>query len=320
MYDILRLYGGLRIRCLWRMIRELKLAAIPALLLLMLLGVITWKELGTAPVYYSVLVDVTLLLAWHLTRSDSVFLSSIFCERRTKMLFFAEYTLLSAPFLCFFLYRSAPWAVAIVLLALVIVCFLPCGGISLRLPTCPCLASGSYEYHRAARLTLPLLLPLMAAGAIGAYIGNRHLVIGVSMIAVSVFSMLMMREWHMEYLFHYKSAARFLRLKLLFALRNACIIFLPFIVCLLLVAPSWSQLLLGGSYCLGASLLLFQVEMLCFVSGGTNSGNDLISALVYVALNVIFCVSALVPQALVLSVIVSVILAYHAYLVIKKYK
>ena len=84
MYDILRLYGGLRIRCLWRMIRELKLAAVPALLLLMLLGVITWKELGTAPVYYSVLVDVTLLLAWHLTRSDSVFLSSIFCERRTK--------------------------------------------------------------------------------------------------------------------------------------------------------------------------------------------------------------------------------------------
>ena len=163
MYDILRLYGGLRIRCLWRMIRELKLAAISALLLLMLLGVITWKELGTAPVYYSALVDVTLLLAWHLTRSDSVFLCSIFCERRTKMLFFAEYTLLSAPFLCFFLYRSAPWAVAIVLLALVIVCFLPCGGISLRLPTCPCLASGSYEYHRAARLTLPLLLPLMAA-------------------------------------------------------------------------------------------------------------------------------------------------------------
>ena len=118
MYDILRLYGGLRIRCLWRMIRELKLAAISALLLLMLLGVITWKELGTAPVYYSVLVDVTLLLAWHLTRSDSVFLCSIFCGRRTKMLFFAEYTLLSAPFLCFFLYRSAPWAVAIVLLSL----------------------------------------------------------------------------------------------------------------------------------------------------------------------------------------------------------
>lgn len=38
MYDILRLYGGLRIRCLWRMIRELKLAAVSALLLLMLLG------------------------------------------------------------------------------------------------------------------------------------------------------------------------------------------------------------------------------------------------------------------------------------------
>ena len=37
MYDILRLYGGLRIRCLWRMIRELKLAAVPALLLLMYL-------------------------------------------------------------------------------------------------------------------------------------------------------------------------------------------------------------------------------------------------------------------------------------------
>ena len=320
MRDILRLYWGLRIRCLWRMIKELKLVAVPALLLLLLLGVITWKELATAPVYYSVLVDVTLLLAWHLTRSDSVFLYSIFGERRTKMLFFAEYALLSAPFLCFFLYRGAPWTVAIFLMAVVIVRFLPCGGISLRLPTWPCLASGSYEYHRAARLTLPLLLPLMTAGAIGAYNGNRHLVIGVSLIAVSVFSMLMMREWHMEYLFHYKSAARFLWLKLLFALRNACLIFLPFIVCLLLVDLGWSQLLVGASYCLGASLLLFQVEMLCFVSGGTNSDNDLISALMYVVLNVLFCVSALVPQALALSVIVSGVLAYHAYSVIKKYK
>ena len=320
MYDILRLYGGLRIRCLWRMIRELKLAAVPALLLLMLLGVITWKELGTAPVYYSVLVDVTLLLAWHLTRSDSVFLCSIFCERRTKMLFFAEYTLLSAPFLCFFLYRGELWAVAIVPLSIVLVCLVPCGGFSLRLPTFLCLASGSYEYHRAGRLTMILLLPLLAGGVIGAYIGNRNLVVGVCMIAASVISMSLMREWHVEYLFNYKSASRFLKLKLLFALRNTCVIFLPFILCLILVDFNLPQLFLAASYYFSASLLLFQVEMLCFVSGGTNSGNDIISMLAYMVLNAVFYLSLMIPPAMSVSMIISGVLAYYAYSEIKKYK
>ena len=198
--------------------------------------------------------------------------------------------------------------------------YVPCGGFSLRLPTFPCLASGSYEYHRTGRLTMPLFLPLMAGGAIGAYIGNRNLVVAVCVIAASVISMLLMREWHVEYLFNYKSASRFLKLKLLFALRNACVIFLPIIICLILVDLSLPQLLLGALYYLGASLLLFQVEMLCFVSGGTNSGNDIISVIVYMVLNAIFCVSLIVPQAMPFSMIVSGVMAYYAYSEIKKYK
>jgi hypothetical protein len=80
------------------------------------------------------------------------------------------------------------------------------------------------------------------------------------------------------------------------------------------------QLLLGALYYLGASLLLFQVEMLCFVSGGTNSGNDIISVIVYMVLNAIFCVSLIVPQAMPFSMIVSGVMAYYAYSEIKKYK
>ena len=220
----------------------------------------------------------------------------------------------------FFLHRDELWAVAIVLLPFMIAWYVPCGGFSLRLPTFPCLASGSYEYHRTGRLTMPLFLPLMAGGAIGAYIGNRNLVVAVCVIAASVISMLLMREWHVEYLFNYKSASRFLKLKLLFALRNACVIFLPIIICLILVDLSLPQLLLGALYYLGASLLLFQVEMLCFVSGGTNSGNDIISVIVYMVLNAIFCVSLIVPQAMPFSMIVSGVMAYYAYSEIKKYK
>ena len=134
-----------------------------------------------------------------------------------------------------------------------------------------------------------LFLPLIAGGAIGAYIGNRNLVVVVSMIATSVISLLLMRELYVEYLFYYKSALRFLKLKLLFALKNAFVIFLPFILCLILVDFNLPQLFFGASYYLSASLLLFQVEMLCFVSGGTNSGNDIISMLAYMVLIAIFC-------------------------------
>ena len=320
MHDVLKLYFGLRAKCLWRMIKELGLMVIPALLLFSLLGTLMVLGLVYAPIYYSVLFYSFLLLACHFMRGDSTFLYSVFGVKRTKMLFSVEYMLLSFPFLCFFLHRDELWAVAIVLLPFMIAWYVPCRGFSLRLPTFPCLASGSYEYHRTGRLTMPLFLPLMAGGAIGAYIGNRNLVVAVCVIAASVISMLLMREWHVEYLFNYKSASRFLKLKLLFALRNACVIFLPIIICLILVDLSLPQLLLGALYYLGASLLLFQVEMLCFVSGGTNSGNDIISVIVYMVLNAIFCVSLIVPQAMPFSMIVSGVMAYYAYSEIKKYK
>ena len=316
---VLKLYFELRAKCLWRMIQELRFMIIPAVLFFTLLGTLTVLGLVAAPVYYCVLLYVFLLLVCHFMRSDSAFLYSIFGVRRTKMLFLVEYMLLSIPFLCFFLQRDKPWAVAIVFFPLVLVCFVPCGGFSLRLPAFPCLASGSYEYHRGWRLAMLLYLPLMAGGAIGAYIGNRNLVVAVCMIAASVISLLLMREWHVEYLFNYKSALRFLGLKLLFALKNAFVIFLPFILCLILVDVNLHQLLLGVSYYLGASLLLFQVEMLCFVSGGTNGGNDLISALAYMVLIAIFCVSLIVSKAMPFSMIVSGVLAYHAYSVMKKY-
>ena len=320
MHDVLKLYFGLRAKCLWRMIKELGLMVIPALLLFSLLGTLMVLGLVYAPIYYSVLFYSFLLLACHFMRGDSTFLYSVFGVKRTKMLFSVEYMLLLFPFLCFFLHRDELWAVAIVLLPFMIAWYVPCGGFSLRLPTFPWLASGSYEYHRTGRLTMPLFLPLMAGGAIGAYIGNRNLVVAVCVIAASVISMLLMREWHVEYLFNYKSASRFLKLKLLFALRNACVIFLPIIICLILVDLSLPQLLLGALYYLGASLLLFQVEMLCFVSGGTNSGNDIISVIVYMVLNAIFCVSLIVPQAMPFSMIVSGVMAYYAYSEIKKYK
>ena len=320
MNDVLKLYFGLRAKCLWRMMKELGLMAIPALLLFLFLGTLVVWELVSAPAYYSVLFYVFLLLICHFMRGDTAFLYSVFGVKRTKMLFSVEYLLLSIPFLCFFFHRDELWTVAIVLLPLGLVSFVPCGGFSLRLPTFPCLASGSYEYHRGGRLAMPLFLPLMAVGAIGAYIGNRNLVFAVSIIAASVISMMLMREWQVEYLFNYKSALRFLKLKLLFALRNACIIFLPFILCLILVDFSLPQLFFGASYYLSASLLLFQVEMLCSVSGVINSGNDIISMLAFMVLNAIFYVSVIVPQALPFSILVSGVLAYYAYSEIKKYK
>ena len=165
-----------------------------------------------------------------------------------------------------------------------------------------------------------LLLPLMAGGAIGVYVGNRNLVVVAYMIAVSVFSMLLMREWHVEYLFNYRSAARFLKLKLLYALRNVCVIFLPFIVCLIIVDSCLPQLLLAASYYLCASLLLFQVEMLCVVSGGTNSGDDILQVIAFMVLNAIFFVSLIVPQAMPFSIIASGVLAFQAYSIVRKYK
>jgi len=302
------------------MMKELKLMVIPALLLFLFVGTLIIIKLVSAPIYYSVLLYIVLLLACHSVRGDSAFLYSTFGTGHTKMLFSVEYMLLSIPFICFFLYRDELWPVTVVLLSLMLVCLIPCGGFSLRLPTFPCLASGSYEYHRAGRLAMPLFLPLMAGGAIGAYIGNRNLVVAVCMIAASVISLLLMREWHVEYLFNYKSALRFLKLKLLFALKNAFVIFLPFILCLIFVDLNSPQLFLGASYYLSASLLLFQVEMLCLVSGGSNGGNDIISSLVYVFLNAIFYVSLIVPQAMLFSIIISGVLAYYAYSVIKKYK
>ena len=320
MHDVLKLYFGLRAKCLWRMIKELNLMAVPALLIFSFLGMLTFIGLVSAPIYYSVLIYVFLLLACHFMRGDSTFLYSIFRKERTKILYLVEYILLSIPFICFFLYRGEHWAAGLALFSPVFVSVIPCGGFSLRLPTFPCLTSGSCEYHRGGRLALPLFLPLMAGGAIGSYIGNRNLVIAVCMIAASVFSMMLMREYHVEYLFNYKSALRFLKLKFLFALRNACIIFLPFILCLILVDFSLPQLFSGATYYLCASLLLFQVEMLCLVSGGTNGGNDIISVLVYMVLNAIFYASLIVPQTMPISMIVSGVLAYYAYSEIKKYK
>lgn len=316
MRDVLKLYFGLRAKCLWRMIKELGLMVIPAVLLFTLLGTSTVLGLAFAPIYYSVLFYEFLLLVCHFMRGDSTFLYSVFGVEHTKMLFLVEYILLSIPFLYFFLQRGEPWAVAIVPFSLVLVCFVPCGGFSLHLPTFPCLASGSYEYHRGGRLAMLPFLPLLVGGTIGTYIGNRNLVVAVCMIAASVISISLIRERHVEYLFNYKSALRFLWLKLLFALKNTCVIFLPFILCLILVDFSLPQLLLGASYYLNTSLLLFQVEMLCFVSGG---GNDIISALAYMVLIVIFCVSLIAPQAMLFSMIVSGVLAYYAYSVIKKY-
>lgn len=320
MQAVLKLYFGLRVKSLWRMAKELGFIAIPTILLFLLLGVVMVLKLASAPIYYSVLLDVSLLLTYHFSRGDSAFLYSTFGTSRTKRLFLMEYMLLSIPFLCFFLYCGELWAVAVALLSLVPLSFAPCGGVSLRLPTFPCLASGSYEYHRAGRLTMLLLLPLMAGGAIGTAIGNRHLVIGVSMIAASVFSMLLMREWHVAYLFHYKSAVRFLSLKMLFAFRNACVVFLPFMLSLMLVDFGLSQLLWALSYCLGTSILLFQVEMLCFVSGGTNGGNDIISMLAFMALNAVFYLSLVLPVFMPVSIVISGGLAYYAYSVIKKYR
>jgi hypothetical protein len=302
------------------MIKELKLMVIPAIVLFLFLGTLIVIRLFSVPIYYSVLLYVFLLLARHFMRGDSAFLYSIFGVKHTRILFLIEYMLLSIPFLCFFLQRDELWAVAIVPLSLVLVCLVPCGGLSLCLPTFLCLASGSYEYHRAGRLTMFLLLPLLAGGVIGAYIGNRNLVVGVCMIAASVISMSLMREWHVEYLFNYKSASRFLKLKLLFALRNTCVIFLPFIVCLIHVDFNLPQLFLAASYYLSASLLLFQVEMLCFLSGGTNSGNDIISMLAYMVLNAVFYLSLMIPPAMSVSMIISGVLAYYAYSEIKKYE
>lgn len=320
MCNVLKLYFGLKAKRLWRMLRDLGVMAAPALFLFLLMGILTVTGLVSAPIYYSVSLYVFLLLAYHFTRGDSAFLFSVFGKRYTKMLFVVEYMLLSIPFICFFLYRGEHWAAGLALFSPVFVSVIPCGGFSLRLPTFPCLTSGSCEYHRGARLALPLFLPLMAGGAIGAYIGNRNLVIAVCMIAASVFSMMLMREYHVEYLFNYKSALRFLKLKFLFALRNACIIFLPFILCLILVDFSLPQLFRGATYYLCASLLLFQVEMLCLISGGTNGGNDIISVLVYMVLNAIFYASLIVPQTMPISMIVSGVLAYYAYSEIKKYK
>ena len=298
MCNVLKLYFGLKAKRLWRMLKDLGVMAAPALFLFLLMGILTVTGLVSAPIYYSVSLYVFLLLAYHFTRGDSAFLFSVFGKRYTKMLFVVEYMLLSIPFL---------------------VSIIPCGGYSLRLPTFPFLASGSYEYHRAGRLTMLLLLPLMAGGAIGVYVGNRNLVVVACMIAVSVFSMLLMREWHVEYLFNYRSAARFLKLKLLYALRNVCVIFLPFIVCLIIVDSCLPQLLLAASYYLCASLLLFQVEMLC-VSGGTNSGDDILQVIAFMVLNAIFFVSLIVPQAMPFSIIASGVLAFQAYSIVRKYK
>ena len=315
MNDVLKLYFVLRAKRLWRIIRELGLVAIPAILLILFLGTQMVLGLVTAPIYYSVLFYILLVLACHFMRGDTTFLYSLFGVKQTRILFSVEYLLLSVPFLCFFLLREAIWAIAIVLLPLLMVYAVPRGGISLRLPTFPHLASGSYEYQRAGRLFMPLFLLLMVAGVIGAYIGNRNLVNAVSLITASIMSTLLMREWHVEYLFHYKSASRFLQLKLLFALRNACIIFLPFIVCLLLVDFS-----VGALYYLGTILLLFQVEMLCLLSGRANGGNDIISAFAFMVLNAIFYASLIVPQLMLFSAIISGVLAYYAYSAIKKFK
>ena len=320
MCNVLKLYFGLKAKRLWRMLKDLGVMAAPALFLFLLMGILTVTGLVSAPIYYSVSLYVFLLPAYHFTRGDSAFLFSVFGKRYTKMLFVVEYMLLSIPFLCIFLYRGELCGVVLVPLSSVLVSIIPCGGYSLRLPTFPFLASGSYEYHRAGRLTMLLLLPLMAGGAIGVYVGNRNLVVVVCMITVSVFSMLLMREWHVEYLFNYRSAARFLKLKLLYALRNVCVIFLPFIVCLIIVDSCLPQLLLAASYYLCASLLLFQVEMLCVVSGGTNSGDDILQVIAFMVLNAIFFVSLIVPQAMPFSIIASGVLAFQAYSIVRKYK
>lgn len=315
MNDILKLYFTLRVKRLWRMIKELGFVAIPATLLLLFLSAYMISGLIASPIYYSVALYTLLLPGLHFVRGDAAFLYALFGVKQTQLLFTIEYALLSIPFLCFFLFRGELWATAILLLPLPMVYAIPSGGFSLRLPTFPCLTSGSYEYHRAGRLSIPLFLLLMAGGAIGAYIGNRNLVVVVSLIAATVMSMLLMREWHVEYLFHYKSALRFLWLKLLFALRNTCIIFLPFMVCLLLVDSRF-----GALYYLGASLLLFQVEMLCLLSGRANGGNDIISAFAFMVLNAIFFASLIVPLVMPFSIVTSVVLAYYAYSAIKKFK
>jgi len=107
MHNVLKLYFGLRAKCLWRMIQELKLMVIPALLLFLFVGTLIVIKLVAAPIYFSVLLYIVLLLACHSVRGDSAFLYSTFGTGHTKMLFSVEYMLLSIPFICLFLYRGS---------------------------------------------------------------------------------------------------------------------------------------------------------------------------------------------------------------------
>ena len=94
MHDVLKLYFGLRAKCLWRMMKELRLMVIPALLLLLFVGTLIVIKLISAPIYFSILLYVSLLLACHSMRGDSAFLYSIFGVGHTKLLFLVEYMLL----------------------------------------------------------------------------------------------------------------------------------------------------------------------------------------------------------------------------------
>ena len=312
MTELLKIYFSMRLRCVWRTCKSLGVFVTVFMLLALLIISIIIKY---TPTNYIAFLYLVLTISWHINRKDYAFLLSLSTRKHVRVLFLMEYSLYAFPFICLLLARERWWVGIVLLPFAAIIPFIPRKNANFSLPTFPLLAQGSFEYQRAGRMILPLFILLLTVGSIGVYVNNYQLVRVVSIATVAITGMFLCIDTNAYYMFNYKSVNRYLKLRVIFAIRNSLVMLFPFSLCLFAAKPAYSQIFLCIFYLMNASLLFFQLEMARIKC----NNNELMYLFAFCGLFFMFIATLFIPITTIASGIVAGILAIWIYSNLKKY-
>ncbi|PXX23371.1 hypothetical protein EJ73_00720 [Hoylesella shahii DSM 15611 = JCM 12083] len=308
---MIKLYLQFRLKSLLRLCKEVGIFACTILLFIIfiLIGITT-----NAPRYYTVLLFGAMVLSWHFSRSDTIFLNTLF-GKKYIYIYHVEYFILSVPFIFILLSKSSWIGIIAVLLLSTIVPFLVRKTFSFPLPTFPFLIEGSYKYQRLGRMLLPFYIIILVISSIAVYVHNINLVFITTLITTATIGMSLCIQVNPQYIFNYKSSIFFLKLKCKHAFVNAGVMLAPMILYLWLVNVSWGQLYLCILSYIVISLFFIQLEFLRFIFGN----NDLT---IFIAFSILLClltVSIMLPIFSLLSLLLTILFSYKVLLFLKKY-
>lgn len=307
---MLFLYFYTRFKSLVRLCKEL---GILACIILSLIFFFFLSIIIKAPEHYTILLFAATGLTWHLSRSDKMFLQTLF-GRRHIFIYIAEYLLLSIPFIAIMFSKNSWEGSAVVLVLSFLIPLFPKRYNSLPMPTFPLLLDGSYEYQRMGRMFLPFYLIIFIASTIGVYIYNVNFVFVTNFLIISIIGMFLSIKVNIQYIFNYTDFTHFFRLKCKYAFENTGIIIIPMLLCLFLVNRSWGQLAICISCYINSSLFFLQLELLRFICGS----DEIVIFIAYTILFCLFALSTMIPIFTLLSLSIVAVLAYKVRSALKK--